>query len=109
MPQGESEEEMLAGVDNDPNKPDIPPIADTTTRRREAREARRETRRANRYERAVERYGEGSSQAQRYAPEEPTQQMSAEQANAAIGVGGDQELVAAIRELIAAVRSMSGN
>ena len=102
MPQGESEEEMLDRVDDDPNKPPIPDVADTTTRRRE-------TRRANRHARAVERYGEGSSQAQRYAPEEPVQQVSAEQANASIGVGGDQELVAAIRELIAAVRTMSGN
>ena len=108
MPQGDSEEEMLAGVDNDPNKPEIPPIADTTTRRREAREARRETRRANRYERMVERYGEGSRQAQRYAPEEPVEQVTAEEANKAIGVGGDQELVAAIRELIAAVRGIQG-
>ncbi len=109
MPQGESEDEMLDRVDDDPNKPPIPDVADTTTRRRQYREGRRELRRQNRYDRAVEMYGEDSRQAREHLPEEPTQQMTAEQANAAIGAGGDQELVAAIRELIAAVRSMSGN
>lgn len=93
----------LDKVDEDPNKPDPPSFAE---------------RRSDYYE---ERHGKDSFYArrnrareERAASREPAQQVSAEAANQSVGIGGgsdmgNKELVAAIRELIAAVRTMGGN
>jgi len=104
-PERRSTPDDFGGLDEDPNKPEIPQITG-----REAREQRQEERRQKRHDYYSERYGDRSAEARRTAG--PAEQVSAEQANAAMGIGGgggNQELVAAIRELIAAVRGMGGN
>lgn len=103
-PERRSTQDDFDALDSDPNKPDPPRITG-----REAREQRQEERRQQRNEYYSERYGDRSREARRTAG--PTEQVSVEQANASMGIGGggNQELVAAIRELIAAVRGMGGN
>lgn len=100
----------LDKVFDDPNRPTEPepaPMSRDEYRegRRQQRQDFREGRRRQRADYYAERYGDDHAQAEGRT----VQQVSADEANAAIGVGGDQELVAAIRELIAAVRGIQGS
>lgn len=99
----------LDNVDQDPNKPEIPKISreDYYANRSQQREDYQQGRRQQKADYYAERYGRDHSMARGASVE----QVSAEQANATMGIGGggNQELVAAIRELIAAVRGMGGN
>ena len=90
-----------------PTEPEPAPMSRDEYRegRRQQRQDYREGRKRDRADYYAERYGDDHAQAEGRT----VQQATAEEANAAIGVGGDQELVAAIRELIVAVRGIQGS
>lgn len=99
---------------NDPNAPDMPPMPTMAERRAEYYESRHG--KDNYY--AKRNRGREGGEGGGPPPQSPSGEMPPSSygsggmgppaPNASAGVGGDAELVAAVRELVAAVRGLQG-